>query len=103
MFHHVLMDGLDQRIVGHGLDENRAVVVTRRGSDIHLQRQTPIFLQHLVVDVLNGFEPGHLRVVDVVRLVVEDGQFLDLADDLAEVGRAVGRLAGRLGPKGERK
>jgi hypothetical protein len=41
-------------------------------------------------------------IVDVVRFVVEDGQLVDLADDLAQVGLAVGGLAhGR--PKGERK
>ena len=37
-----------------------------------------------------------LRVVDVVRLVVEDGELVDLAHDLAEVGLAVGGLADRL-------
>ena len=60
MFHDVLMDGLDERIVGHGLDEDRAVVVARRSRHIHLQRQAAILLQHLVVDVLDGFEPRHL-------------------------------------------
>jgi hypothetical protein len=53
-----------------------------------------------VVDVLNTFEPGHLRVVDVVRLVVEHGELVDIADDLAEIGFAVGGLAGRLETEG---
>jgi len=34
--------------------------------------------------------------VDVVRLVVENGEFLDLANDLTKVGLAVGSLAGGL-------
>ena len=50
-----------------------------------------------LMDVLDRLEPGHLRVVDVVRLVVEDGQFFDVADDLAQVGLAVGGPANRLG------
>ena len=93
MLDDVLVDGLDERIVGDGLDEDRAVVVARRSCHVHLERETAVFLQHPVVDVLDGFEPRHPRVVDVVRLVVEDGEFLDLADDLAEVGLAVGGLA----------
>ena len=100
MLDDVLVDGLDQRIVGDRLHEDRAVVVARRGGHVHLQGQTAILLQHLVVDVLNGLEPRHLRVVDVVRLVVEHGQFVDFADDLAEIGLAVGGLADRLRAEG---
>ena len=44
-----------------------------------------------------------LRVVDVVRLVVEDGELVDLADDHAEVGLAVGGLADRLRAERPRK
>jgi hypothetical protein len=40
---HVLVDGLDQRVVGDGLDEDRAVVVLGRGGDVDLQRQAPSF------------------------------------------------------------
>ena len=50
-----------------------------------------------MVNVLNGLEPGHPRVVDMVGLVVENGEFVDLAHDLAEVGLAVGGLADGLG------
>jgi hypothetical protein len=57
----------------------------------------------LVMNVLDGFEPCHLGIVDVVRLVVEDGQFVDLADNLSEVGLAVGGLARRLGTEGVRE
>ena len=94
---HVLVDGFDERVVGHRLDEDRTVVVSRCGCYVHLQRQPAVFLQHPVMDVLDRLEPGHLRVVDVVRLVVEDGQFIDVADDLAQVGLAVGGSANRLG------
>ena len=62
-------------------------------------RKPQVFLQHAVVDVLDGLEPGHARVVDVVRLVVEDGQFVDLADDFAEVDVAVGGLADGFWPE----
>jgi hypothetical protein len=47
-----------------------------------------------MVDVLDRLEPRHARVVDVVGLVVEDGEFLDLAHDLTEVGLAIGGPAG---------
>ncbi len=36
---------------------------------------------------------ANAAVVDVVRLVVEHGEFVDLADDLAQIGLAVGGLA----------
>ena len=96
VFDDVLMDGLDERIVGHRLDEDRAVVVARCGGDIDLERETAVLLEHAMVDVLDRLEPGHLRVVDVVRLVVEHRKLVNLADDLAEVGLAVGGLARRL-------
>ena len=92
----VLVDGLDERVIGNGLDEDGAVVVARGGGDVDLEREAAVLLEHLVVDVLDGFEPCHARIVDVVRLVVEDGEFLDLAHDLTEVGLAVGGLAGGL-------
>jgi hypothetical protein len=100
MLDDVLVDGLDERIVGNGLDEDGTVVVARGGGHIDLQREAAILLEHLVVDVLDGFEPRHAGIVDVVCLVVEDGEFLDLADDFAEVGLAVGGLAGGLFPEG---
>ena len=46
-----------------------------------------------MVDVLDAFEPGHLRVVNVMRLVVEYRQLVNLAHDFAEIGLAVGGLA----------
>ncbi len=94
MLDDVLVDGLDERVVADSLDEDGAVVVARRGGHVHLERKAAILLEHLVVDVLDGLEPGHARVVDVVGLVVEDSQFLDLADEFAEVGLAVGGAAG---------
>ena len=42
-----------------------------------------------MMDVLDGFEPRHLRVMDVVGFVIEDGQLLDFPDDLAEIGFTV--------------
>ena len=45
---------------------------------------------------------NHARrwIVDVVRLVVEDGELVDLANDLAEVGLAVGVLPTGFGAEG---
>ncbi len=93
VFDDVLVDGLDEGIVGDGLDEDGAVVVARGGGDIDLEGEAAVFLQHPVVDVLDGAEPRHALVVDVVGLVVEDDKFVDLANDLAEVGGGVGGLA----------
>ena len=103
MLDDILMDGLDQRIIRDGLHEDRAVVVARRGGHIHLQGQPAIPLQHTVVDVLDALEPGHARIVNVMRLVVEDSQFLDLTDDLAAIGLAVGGLADWLGTEGRQE
>src|ERR1039458_9578696 len=93
MLDNVLMDRLDERIIANRLNENFAAVVARRGGHVHLQRQAAIFLQHSVVDVLNGFEPRHFWIVDVVRFVVEHGQLRNFADDFAKVGFAVGGFA----------
>jgi hypothetical protein len=96
MLDDVLGNRLDQRIVAHGLHENRAVVVARRGRHVDLERQPQVFLQQLVMNVLNALEPGHAWVMDVVRLVVEHGEFVDLSHDFAQVGLAVRGLADRL-------
>ena len=37
VFHDVLVNGFDERIIGNRLDKNRAVVMARRGGNIHLQ------------------------------------------------------------------
>ena len=95
-----LVNGFDQRVVADGLHEDRAVVVARRGRHIDLQRQSPVLLQHAVMNISDAAEPGHARVVDVVRFVVEDGEFVDLAHEFAEVGLAVRRLARRFGAEG---
>ena len=100
MFDDVLVDRLDQRVIADGLNKNRAVVVARRGGDINLQGETPVSLQHPVMNVLNALEPRHSRVVNVVRFVVEDRQFFDLADNFAKIGFTVGRFANRLRPEG---
>ena len=96
----ILVDGLDQRVVRNGLHEDRAIVVPGRGSHIYLQCQASVLLQHAVMNVLNALEPGHSRVMNVMGLVVEHGQLVDLADDLAQIGLAIGRLAHRLGAEG---
>ena len=57
-------------------------------------------MQHPMMNVLDRLEPCHARVMNMVRFVVEDGQFLDFADDLAEVGLAVGGLADGLRAEG---
>ena len=54
MLDHVLCDGLDQRIVAHGLHEDRAVVVARRGGHVHLQCQPQVLLQQPVMNVLDA-------------------------------------------------
>lgn len=70
------------------------------GCHIDLKRETSFALNHAMMDVLDGFEPRHPFVVDMVSLVVEDGELIDLADDLTKVRLRIGGLAGRLGPKG---
>ena len=52
------------------------------------------------MDVLDGLEPRHALVVDVMCFVVENGQFLDLADDLSKVGVGGGGFSDRLRPEG---
>ena len=94
MLDHVLRDGLHQRVVGDGLHEDGAVVVLGRGGHVHLQREGRPFLLQPVVDVLDGLEPRHARVVDVVRLVVQHHQFVDVAHDHAQVHLGVGGRAG---------
>lgn len=100
MLDDVLMDRLDQRVVGDGLDEDRAVVVARCGGHVDLERELSIPLDHAVVDVLDGLEPSHARIVDVMGLVIENGEFIDLADDFAEAGLRLGGLAGGLRAEG---
>jgi len=51
------------------------------------------------VDVLNGLEPSHVRVVDVVGFVVQDGQFFDVTDDDAEVDFGIGSRSGGRFPR----
>lgn len=99
----VLGDRLDQRVVADGLHEDRAVVVARRGGHVDLEGQAQVLLQQLVVDVLNALEPGQPGVVYVMGLVVKDGEFVDLAHDLAQVGLAVGGLSHRLGTEWSQK
>ena len=41
--------------------------------------------------------------MNVVRFIVKDGQFLDFADNLAQVGLAVGGFAGRLRAEGRKE
>src|SRR4029077_14313003 len=94
MFDDVLRDRLNQRIVRDGLDEDGAVIVPGSRGDVYLERQEGIFLQQAVVNVLNGFEPGHVGIVDVMSFVVEDGEFFDVANDDAEVDLGVGGGSG---------
>ena len=93
----LLVYGFDQRIVRDSLHKNSAVVVPGRGGHIHLQREARILLQHPVMNILDAFEPGHLRVMNVMGLVIEHGQLVNLADDFAQIGLAVGGLADGLG------
>jgi hypothetical protein len=97
MLDDVLMNRLDERVIGNSLNEDVAVVVARRGGDIDLQSEAAVLLKHAKVYILDGLEPRHAGIVDVVRLVVENGQLFDFADQFAQVGLAVGRLADGLG------
>jgi hypothetical protein len=49
-----------------------------------------------VVDILDALEPRHPVVVDVMRLVVEDGELRNFPDDFAEIDAALVGLTGRL-------
>ena len=44
MFHHILRNRLDQRVIRHSLHENSAVVMFRRSGHVHLQRKRVAFL-----------------------------------------------------------
>ena len=70
MLDHILRDRFHQRVISDCLHENRAVVVPGRSGRVYLEGQSPTFLEQAVVNILDGFEPCHTRVVDVVRLVV---------------------------------
>ena len=59
------VSGCLETIIGNRLDEDCAAVMSWRGGHVNLQRETAIFLKHLVVNVLNGHEPRHAAVVDV--------------------------------------
>src|SRR5260370_1176669 len=74
MFDYVLMDCLDKGVIRHRLDENRAVIVARCCSDINLECQPSILLQHSVMDVLNVKRELKVGapVVSVVAIVRED-------------------------------
>ncbi len=100
MLDHVLVDGLDQRVVGNGLYKDRAIVVLGRGGNVYLQGEASVLLEHPVVNVLDALEPRQTCVVDVMSLVIEHGQLIDLTHDLAEVGAAVSRLADWLRTEG---
>ena len=56
-----------------------------------------------MVDILDALEPGQPTIVDVVGLVVEDGQLIDFPYDLSQVGFAVSRFAHRLWAEGIQK
>ena len=99
MLDDVLRDSLDQRIVRHGLHEDCPVVVFRGGGDVNLHAQRAAFLQQAVVNVLDGLEPRQFVVVDVVRLVVQNRQFVHVPHDGAQVHVGVGRGPGRPRPQ----
>src|SRR5579859_1625701 len=94
MLDNVLGDRFNQRVVRDGLDEDGAVVVAWSGGYVYLQGQRRIFLQQAVVDVLNGLEPGHVGIVDVMSYVVEDRQLFDIANDDAQVDLGIGSGSG---------
>ncbi len=95
MLDDILRDGFNQRVIGNGLNEDSAVVVLGRGCHVHLQGEGCSLLLQTVVDVFDGFEPCHARVMDVVRLVVQDHQFVNIAHYHAQIHlRVSGGAAG---------
>ena len=98
-----LMDGLHQGIVAHSLYEDCAVIAAWRSCYIDLKRKPTILLEHPVMDIADASEPSHSLVVDVVRFVVENGELVDLADQLSQVDLAVCRSAARAWAKGLEK
>ena len=97
MLHHILSYSFDERVIRDRLNEDRSVVCTRCGRDVHLQRQRRTLLQQPVVNVFDGLEPGHLRIVDMVRLIVQHHQLVDVADDHAQVHFGVRGRTSRAG------
>ena len=95
----ILCDGLDEWIVAHRLHKNGPIVVPRRSGDVYLDGEFQVLLQQPVVYVLDALEPRQAVVVNVVRLVVEHGQFVNFTNDFTKVNIAVGRPANRLGAK----
>ena len=95
-FHDALADGFHQRVIAHGLDEDRPVAVLGGCRQIELGRELRSLLPQAKRDVLDGFEPGTLLVMQVMGLVVEQDEIGHLADDHGEIDLAVGRLADRL-------
>ena len=85
VFHHVLRDGLHQRIIGNGLHKNCPVIVFGGRRGIHLQSKPASFLFQAVVNVFNGLKPRHLLIVYVMRLIIEHRQFIYVADHHAQI------------------
>src|ERR1700683_960320 len=67
-----------------------------RGRDIYVKCEAPLLLQHLIVNVVDGFKPSHASVLDVVGLVIKHGELVDFPDDFSKIGFAVGGFAGGL-------
>ena len=83
MFDNVLRNRFNQRIVTDSLDKDGTIVVSGCSRDINLNRQLQVLLQQAMVNILNALKPGQFVVMDVMRFIVEHGQFVNLADDFS--------------------
>src|SRR3989344_1117333 len=96
MLHDILMDSLDERIVRYRLHEDRAVVVFGGCRYVHLKRELVSFHHKPVVYVRDGFEPCEARIVNVVRLVIQNHKLVNVAYDIADIHLRLVRFANRL-------
>ncbi len=53
-----------------------------------------------MMNVLDALKPRQSRIVNMMRLVIEDGEFVYIAHNLAQIGVAIGGLSHRLRTEG---
>ena len=92
VFDYILMDRLDQGIVGHGLHEDGSVIMPGRSGNVDLKRKLGVFLQKAEMYVLDRLKPCHPRIVNVVGFVIEDCEFFHFSNNFTKVSFAFIRL-----------
>jgi hypothetical protein len=70
-------------LVADRLYEDRSIIVPGGSSYVHLEGKAQVLLEQAMMNVLDAFEPGKATIMDVVGLVIEDGQLVNLPYDLA--------------------